>query len=414
MNFERLRQLLLQKAIEGKLVPQLDEEPSVEQIGEAPKDVPFAIPEKWKWEKLGNVFSLKAGKFISASEIFSDGHPYLCYGGNGVRGVVDKYNREGRFPLIGRQGALCGNINIASGKFYATEHAVVADSNGLIDVDCAAFFLEKLNLNQYATKTAQPGLSVKKISETPFPVPPVEEQRRIVERLNDLLATLKKAEDAYKDLQVLGDNLRAKMLQKAIEGKLVPQLEEEPSVAQIGEPPKDVPFAIPEKWKWTTIGASLQYGSSEQIIGNDIPSDGWILDLEDIEKNTGKLLVKKRGCSSTSNKAVFRKGDVLYGKLRPYLNKCIVADEDGFSTTEIVAIRTVSGSYKFDPEYIKTFLMSPIFIQYANSLSYGVKMPRLGTKDAKAAVIPVPPLEEQRRIVEKLNALLPLVDQMSV
>ena len=104
MNFDRLRQLLIQKAIEGKLVPQLDTELPVQQIGSSPSNIPFAIPKKWKWERLDSVFTLQAGKFIAASEISSEG-PYLCYGGNGIRGRVSLFNREGRFPLIGRQGA---------------------------------------------------------------------------------------------------------------------------------------------------------------------------------------------------------------------------------------------------------------------------------------------------------------------
>lgn len=186
---DRFRSLCLERAIKGELVPQLNDEPAVEQIGATPKEIPFSIPEKWKWVNLGDAFQLKAGKFISASEIKKEG-PYPCYGGNGIRGYVDHYNKEGKFPLIGRQGALCGNINVANGRFYATEHAVIADGGNLIDPDCAAYFLQHLNLNQYATSTAQPGLSVKRISGTPFPLAPLKEQRRIVEKLNVLFKDL--------------------------------------------------------------------------------------------------------------------------------------------------------------------------------------------------------------------------------
>ena len=187
---ERFRQLCLEKAIQGKLVPQLESEPEVPLIGEPPANIPFAIPKKWKWVKLGNAFHLKAGKFISADRIKGSG-AYPCYGGNGKRGYVNEFNRQGRFPLIGRQGALCGNINLVDGKFYATEHAVVADGGNLVDPDCAALFLESLNLNQYATKTAQPGLSVKRISETPYPLPPLAEQKRISNKIKNLFLILK-------------------------------------------------------------------------------------------------------------------------------------------------------------------------------------------------------------------------------
>lgn len=181
-----LRGQILQKAIQGQLVTQLDTEPSVEMIGDAPVDVPFAIPEKWKWVKLKSVFSMQAGKFISASSIQPEGK-YPCYGGNGLRGYVDVSNRKGRFPLIGRQGALCGNVHVVDGDFYATEHAVVVDCREYGDPDCVGLFLEAMNLNQYATATAQPGLSVKKIVELPFPLPPKDEQVRIVSKVKDLM-----------------------------------------------------------------------------------------------------------------------------------------------------------------------------------------------------------------------------------
>lgn len=115
MNFDRMRALLLEQAVQGKLVPQLEDEPTVEQIGEAPEDVPFATLRNGSGASW-NLYLKEAGKFISASEIKETGD-YPCYGGNGLRGYVDRFNREGNFPLIGRQGALCGNINTASESF---------------------------------------------------------------------------------------------------------------------------------------------------------------------------------------------------------------------------------------------------------------------------------------------------------
>lgn len=143
------------------------------------------------WVRLGQIFNLQAGKNITAANIYdepSEKHKYLCYGGNGVRGYVSSFNREGNFALIGRQGALCGNINIANGQFYATEHAVVVDHYNLTDVLWGARFLKALNLNQYATATAQPGLAVSNIIKVLIPLPPLAEQKRIVEKLEELLA----------------------------------------------------------------------------------------------------------------------------------------------------------------------------------------------------------------------------------
>ena len=208
------------------------------------------------------------------------------------------------------------------------------------------------------------------------------------------------------------DILKKSILQWAIEGKLVPQLESEPEVGQIGEVPEDVPFLVPEKWKWCNFGNVVAYGKCEQVQPQNIEEDAWILDLEDIESGTGNLLQKKKGISVQSNKSRFKKGDVLYSKLRPYLNKVIVADDDGYCTTEIVPISLSVAQAPLEAQYLKIYLMSPYFVGYANQCSYGVKMPRLGTKDAKKALFPIPPIEEQRRIVAKLNELLGSVSQL--
>lgn len=161
------------------------------------------IPEGWKEKSLEKICDLQAGKFISASEIIgtNDGTLYPCYGGNGLRGYVNRYSHDGIFPLIGRQGALCGNINKASGKFYATEHAVVVTPFSNIEVHWLYYELVFSDLNKYATGAAQPGLSVNNIKKISVPLPPLPEQKTIAETLNsaqDEINLLKKLSEKYK------------------------------------------------------------------------------------------------------------------------------------------------------------------------------------------------------------------------
>ena len=122
------------------------------------------------------------------------------------------------------------------------------------------------------------------------------------------------------------------------------------------------------------------------------------MDLEDIEKDTGKILqyVFKSTRNSISTKHRFSKGQLLYSKLRPYLNKVVIAPNDGYCTSEILPL-TFYGS--INPCYMQIFLMSSSFLSYVDMISYGVKMPRLGTTDGKRAIIAIPPLLEQERIV---------------
>lgn len=139
-----------------------------------------------------------------------------------------------------------------------------------------------------------------------------------------------------------------------------------------------------------------------------IPDDAWILDLEDIEKDTGVLLNKKRmkDVRSKSDKHSFNKGNVLYSKLRPYLNNVLIADEDGFCTSEILSF---DFGYHIFNRYAQVYLMSPFFVEYAMRDAYGVKMPRIGSKQGNVALMPLPPLQEQHRIVARINELFELL-----
>jgi type I restriction enzyme, S subunit len=168
---------------------------------------------------------------------------------------------------------------------------------------------------------------------------------------------------------------------------------------------------LPETWRWVRLGNVVDYGVAEKAESADIPQDAWLLDLEDIEKDTSRLLTRKtfRDSPSKSTKTAFVSGDVLYGKLRPYLNKVLVADAPGYCTTEIVPIRTFGF---IEPTYLCYALMRPSFVAYAQSRSYGMNLPRLGTEDARRAAFPLPPLAEQKRIVAKVKGLLASCDRL--
>ena len=146
----------------SKAYPQLIKEGKIKRdkknsaiIRSADKSRYGQLPDGWKLTSLGNLFNLQAGNFIKASNISTSTdnllNSYPCYGGNGLRGYVKKYNWVGDYPFIGRQGALCGNLNYATGKFYATERAVVVECFANTNPRWAFYFLNKMELNQYAT-----------------------------------------------------------------------------------------------------------------------------------------------------------------------------------------------------------------------------------------------------------------------
>ena len=147
----------------------------------------FRFPEfqnKGEWEEstLGDICDMQAGKFVSASEIcdVKKDTMYPCYGGNGLRGYTHSFTHFGIYPLIGRQGAQCGNITYAEGKFHATEHAVVVTLKKDIDIRWLYYQLIKLNLNQYATGQAQPGLSVDVIKKVTIRIPKNKNEQQLI------------------------------------------------------------------------------------------------------------------------------------------------------------------------------------------------------------------------------------------
>ena len=165
---------------------------------------------------------------------------------------------------------------------------------------------------------------------------------------------------------------------------------------------------MPDNWEWVRLGAICPYGDNKSIPSNSISESSWILDLEDIEKDTGliKHYATKTERNSVSNKYAFTTGQLLYSKLRPYLNKVVIATKDGYCTTEILPLIFYGN---ISAQYMQIFMMSPTFLAYVNMISYGVKMPRLGTSDGKNALIAIPPINEQLRIQKQFDIIIPIL-----
>lgn len=166
---------------------------------------------------------------------------------------------------------------------------------------------------------------------------------------------------------------------------------------------------LPSSWEECRLGDVVEYGATRKAEPDEIPANAWVLELEDIEKDTSKVLQRvtfaHRQSKSTKNR--FAVGDILYGKLRPYLNKVVRADQDGYCTTEIVPL---SPSAAIDGGYLFYWLKHPAFLEYVTSVSHGLNMPRLGTEAGREAPLVLASLNEQKRIADRLDAILARVD----
>ena len=423
MDTKALRQKILDLAIHGKLVPQdpndepasvllerikaekerLIKEGKIKRSKKSAKtsDTPHyenVLPKGWCLSTLGEVFTLQAGKNITAKDIkdaVTESHPYKCYGGNGVRGFVALYNREGDFPIIGRQGALCGNINIAKGKFYATEHAVVVESYCDVDLMWAYYILITLNLNQYATATAQPGLSVAVINDVCIPIPPRKEQERISKEIEHWFALIDQIEQGKSDLQTIIKQTKNKILDFAIHGKLVPQdPNDEPAIELLKRINPD--FTPCDNGHYTQLPIGWEVVPMQLLCSL---TDGKKLDGKEMPNLDVKYLRGERDFKTLTN-----------GRYVAANNLLILVDGENSGEVFRTPIEGYQGStFKqlHIAENIHTDYLLHVINLHRKSLrenKIGSAIPHLNKKQFKAIEVPVPPYNEQVKIVAAINS----------
>ena len=423
--------------------------------------VPFEIPESWEWVRLGSIFSIEmgqspAGNTVSEKNIGIEFHQGKMFFGDKyinlsgkytssptkyapknsvllcVRAPVGKVNITNRKLCIGR--GLCAIIPLAGMPLLFVYYLLAAYENIFV---------------KQATGTTFVAITAETVKNQLIPLPPFAEQIRIAEQIEKLIPVIneyRKVEDNIKKLNdCFPELLKKSILQEAVQGKLVPQdptdepasvlLEriraEKERLIQEGKIKRDkhesviyrrdnshyekldgferciddeIPFEIPETWEWVRLGTISTYSYTKQKINaQNADPKIWGLDLEDIEKG-GRLLVKKSVVErkAVGDKTFFDKGDILYSKLRPYLLKILIAPDCGICTPEIVPFKVFG---RINPEYIVIFLKCPYVDAVINSVTYGVKMPRVGTETMTSLFVPIPPLSEQCRIVEKQREL---------
>ena len=448
MDTKALRQKILDLAIHGKLVPQdpNDEPASVllERIraekerlikeGKIKKGkksaktsdkphYPYELPKGWVWTTLGDLFSLQAGKNIAAKEIypeFSEIYKYPCFGGNGIRGFVSNFNRNGDFPIIGRQGALCGNVNLAIGDFYATEHAVVVERFSDTDLMWTYYVLIALNLNQYATATAQPGLAVNVINDVIVPVPPFQEQCRISKAVTRLFSLINEIEHGKQKLQGTIKQTKSKVLDLAVHGKLVPQdVNDEPAnelLKRINPKAEIITVnghyqKLPDGWCLTILGSigTWQSGATpsrlrKDYYGGNIP---WLKtgDLNDgIITNIPEFITEK-ALEETSVK-LNPTDSILIAMYGATIGKIGILSFPATTNQACCACL----DYKIDKMYIFYFLLSNR-INFV-SMGGGGAQPNISKEKIVNTTFPLPPLAEQKRIVSKIEELFNQLDMI--
>lgn len=439
MNFDRIRALLLDRAIRGELVPQLANECTTDRVGVAPEDVLFEIPRSWKWSYLKDICNAlsdgshnpppNAGKGIpvlSAKNIF-DSQVHVETASRWV--TEEQWELEDKkihiecgdvlLTIVGTIGrtAVVGNVE----RFMLQRSVcVIKPKNESVDSRYLALMLTAPMMFQWlmdrAAGTAQKGVYLRTLKGMPLPIPPIEEQTSIVTKLEEAFAEIDRAEKAYEELQTLAGVLRGQILQEAIQGKLVPQLAEEGVVEQIGAVTSRIPFTIPEKWKW------VQLKSVGQIVGGGTPktsvADYWGDEISwvtpaDLGKNSSKWIhsgaksITRKGLDESSAK-LMPEGSVVYSSRAPIGHIAIAGQE----------LCTNQGCKSFVPN---TDLITTEWAYYTliartkdiQSRASGTTFKEISGKGMGETWIALPPLGEQQRIVTKIEDLLNHVDALT-
>ncbi|KAA8971570.1 restriction endonuclease subunit S [Streptococcus agalactiae] len=507
MTPEQLKASILQRAMEGKLVPQdPTDEPASELLkrikaekenliadGKIKRDkketelfrgadgkpyeklsdgtikeveVPYDIPASWEWVRLRNISSLSFFPNISGDKI-----PNYSW-------VLDMEDIEKETGRLVRKNYKTEKSSYKSNKVYFSKDTVlyaklrpnlkkviISDEDGFATTElipikifggisaeymryCMISPSYYFNIIKSVYGVKMPRVNATFLNSTLLPLPPLSEQKRIVEQIERALEKVDAYSESYNKLQELDksfpDKLKKSILQYAMQGKLVPQDPNDEPVEVLLEkikaekqklyeegklkkkdleelvvtkgddnsPYKEVPYNIPKSWEWVRLGniSSLNFFSS--ISGDKIPNDSWVLDMEDIEKETGRLVrknYKTEKSSYKSNKISFSKDTILYAKLRPNLKKVIISDENGFATTELLPIK-VFGNISLD--YIRYCMISPFYYFNIIQSVYGVKMPRVSSGFLNSTLLPLPPLTEQQRIVSKISQVFSVIESL--
>ena len=314
--------------------------------------------DDWEQRKLGEVAQeFKSGNSLKADEIDITGD-YLVYGGNGLRGYTSTYNHDGEYALIGRQGALCGNMNYSVGKAYFTEHAVVVKADENNDTRFLYYMLDTMNLGQYSDQSAQPGLAVNKLVKLENQFPMKEEQQRIGWYFSNIdhLITLHQRK-CYRFI--------------------------------------DIALDAWEQRKWIDV-----VDISTEMVN---PTTGEYDNMPhiapgNIESFTGRILDNVKTVKEEqliSGKFRFRPDDVVYGKINPQLGKYFYATVNGLTSADAYVFNGKNG---LKQKFLFALLQTSDFFKYSVSVSKRSGMPKINRDELNAYSFLMPSEEEQDRI----------------
>ena len=359
------------------------------------------IPGHWKCVPLKRICEMKSGNNLTSLDVLDKGE-FPVYGANGLRGYYTQYNKEGKYILIGRQGALAGNVHLVDGKFWATDHAVVTNiTSEKVYVDYMSLALISMNLNQYAFDTAaQPGLAVSKIISFSTPLPPLSEQHSIVSYLDDKCGKIDKMlEGKQKQIELLAE-MKQRIIADAVTHGLNPDVKMKAT---------NIPWLpeIPEHWelrkmKYLFRERSEKNHPTEPML-SATQTHGVILQ----SKYSGRVVVVNTGFEGLK---LVKVGDFVI-HLRSFQGGIELAHDQGIISS---AYTVLSLNDSTQSDYFRYLFKSIPFIDLLKICVTGIREGQnINYTKLKQNGIPLPPLSEQRAIVSFLDDKTAKIDTLT-
>lgn len=348
------------------------------------------MKESWQVKTLGEVCEIKSGK--NQKNVVNPNGKYPIYGSSGIFGYADEYICDENTTIIGRKGTINSPIYVTT-KFWNVDTAFGLCAKEDLNSKFLYYFCLGFNFKKLDKSTTIPSLSKGDLLSIQLNIPPLENQQAIVSKIEELFSELDKGIEDLKTAQQQLKTYRQSVLKWAFEGKLT------------NENVKD--GELPKGWSMAKMSTIIKLSSLKHK--PEIVENLFYIGLEHIEKHTGKLTSSVGIEKITTIKNKFSVGDILYGKLRPNLNKVYLSKEEGVCSTDILVLKLEE---KCIAKYLHQIMISRPFVNEMSENTSGVNLPRVSTKFIMNYEVPLPPIEEQHRIVQEIESRLSVADKM--
>ena len=474
MTPEQLRASILQYAIQGKLVEQRPEEGTGEELYQqiqvkkqtlikegkvkkekpfsknpAYQDYPFDIPDTWKFVRFGELLITRDSERVpvSVSDRNKRAKIYDYYGASGIIDKIDDYLFDDELLLIGEDGANLLSRStpiafIAKGKYWVNNHAHVLDACCNLNLNYICYHINAISLAPYVTGTAQPKMNQENMNAIWIALPPLKEQHRIVAKIEELLPYVDRYAVAYEKLEQFNtkfpENMKKSILQYAIQGKLVEQraeegtgeelyqqiqaekqrliqekkIKKEKPLVEISE--DEIPFDIPESWKWVRWGNlsfSIQYGYNAPA-----KKSGRIRMVRISDIQGGKVIWDSIPFCDIKEEEIptylLSSNDILFARTGGTVGKSYIVKEIPEEAIYAGYLIRTRSSDMLCPEYLYYFMQTHLYWTQLRNGTIATAQPNCNGQTLSKMILPLPPLAEQKRIVAKIEELLPLCDRL--